>query len=186
MQIPHQLPQFYNQNALIVVMGSQRGLLYLASDGRIDIIGTVEQPPARYTDREGYFMNSGGGFVYASGAVYEDNNIERVRRFFKKVAHEVFRVIEAHEITHTYVFEPPYAKGAVTMALRPIVARDVELVRYGNYLHAPATVLLKYIQTSAEPALDPADPESVADEENAAEKRQILENAARAQAVIGR
>lgn len=185
MQIPMQLPQFKDQNALLVVMGSQRGILYLASDGRVEIIGTVEQPTARYTDREGFFMHSGNGLVYGSGSVYEDKNIERVRRFFKKAANEIYRVMRAYDVTHVYVFEPTYAKGAVTLALRPLVADRVELVRYGNYLHAPATVLMSFIQHAHDSSVDPADPQSVGNEENAEEKRRLLANAMQARSVIG-
>jgi hypothetical protein len=184
MHIPHQLPQFKGQTALLVVMGSQRGLLYIASEGRIDIIGTVEQPVARYSDREGQFYHSSGGQFFGSGGGYEDNNIERVRRFFKKTANEVFRVIRAYDVDHTYVFEPPYAKGAVTLALRPFIRDRVELVRYGNFLHAPATLLLSYI-ARAEDTLDPANPASVEAEANAAEKRRILAHAQQAREVIG-
>ena len=186
MQIPHQFPRFESHNALIVVMGSQRGILYLAADGRIDIIGTVEQPTARYSDREGHFYHSGGGRLFGTGGVYEDNSIERTRRFFKKAANEVYRVVKAYDIDHTYVFEPPYAKGTATLSLRPLLRDSVELVRYGNFLHATALTLLSYIHEAQHDVVNPADPSSVADGNNADEKRRILENAMRAPEVIGR
>ncbi len=186
MQIPHQFPRFESHNALIVVMGSQRGILYLAADGRIDIIGTVEQPTTRYSDREGHFYHSSGGRFFGTGGVYEENSIEHTRRFFRKAANEICRVVQAYDIDHTYVFEPPYAKGTATLALRPLLRDSVELVRYGNFLHATALTLLTYISESREAVLDPGDPRSVADGGNADEKRRILENAMRAQEVIGR
>lgn len=186
MHIPRQLPQFTGRTALIVVMGTQRGLVYLATDGRIDIVGTVEQPQARYTDREGFFMNAGNGMIFGSGAVYEDHNIERIRRFYKQVAREVHRMVRTYDIDHTFVFEPPYAKGAVTQALRRVLHDRIELVRYGNYLHAPATVLLQYIARAHEPEHDPADPASVQDTRTARseERRKILTHAAQARDVI--
>lgn len=187
MYIPMQLLQFNGDTALLVVMGSQRGLLYLASNGQIDIIGTVEQSEARYSDREGHFMHTGHGMQYSSGSVYEDNNIERIRRFFKTAAEEVNRIVRMYGVTHTYVFEPNYAKGAVTETLLPLVNGEVELVRFGNFLHSPATKLIEFIQNAHEPAHDPTDPESIAeDTSRAGEKRKILINAMRAREVVGR
>lgn len=185
MHIPNQFPKFESSNALIVVMGSQRGILYHAADGRMDIIGTVEQPTPRYSDREGQFYHSGGGRFMGAGSVYENNNVEHTRKFFKKAANEIYRVIRTYDINHTYVFEPPYAKGAATLALRPLLRDSVELVRYGNFLHAPALTLLAYIKETGERILDPTDPESVSDAVNAEEKRKILRNARMAQEVIG-
>ncbi|MEX0918130.1 MAG: hypothetical protein WDZ93_03165 [Candidatus Paceibacterota bacterium] len=186
MQIPYQLPQFNRQNVLMVVMGSQRGLLYLAADGMVDIIGTIEQPADRYSDREGHFLHSGRGMLLGSGSVYEDKNIERVRRFFQKAANEVYRVMRAYDVQHVYIFEPAYTKGAVTLALRPLARERIKLVRYGNYLHTPATLLLEFIERSNDQRPDPADPASVEESENAEEKRKILAHALEAQRVIGR
>lgn len=184
MQIPMQLPQFYNQNVLFVVMGSQRGILYFASDGTMEIIGTVEQPTPRYSDREGYFARSGHGYRYGGGSAYEENNVEQIRRFFRKAANEVYRVMRTHDIDHVYVYEPAYAKGAVTMTLKPLVDDRVELVRYGNYIHAAPTTLLGLLQQAHDVEIDPADPASVGDEENADEKRSVLAHAAQAREVI--
>lgn len=181
-----QLLQFKGDTALLVVMGSQRGLLYLASNGQIDIIGTVEQPEPRYSDREGHFMHTGRGMQFGSGSVYEENNIERVRRFFKTAAEEIHRIVRMYGVTHTYVFEPHYAKGAVTETLLPLEGGSVELVRFGNYLHAPATRLIEFIQQAHEPVYDPADPETVSREaEGAEEKRKILTHAMQARSVVG-
>lgn len=187
MHIPMRSIQFTGENVLIVVMGSQRGLLYLAGDGNIDIIGTVDQPTPEYSDREGYFMHSGNGMVYGSGSVYEDKNIERVRRFFKRAAQEIFRIMRTYDIARIYVFEPLYAKGAVTETLRPLVRDDVTLVRYGNYLHEPATTLISFIERSERGERDPSDPATVdMNEKHAEEKRKILAHAMQAREVIGK
>lgn len=187
MHIPMRSSQFNGQNVLIVVMGTQRGLLYLAGDGNIDIIGTVEEPTPTYSDREGYFMHSGNGRVYGSGSVYEEKNIEQVRRFFKRAAEEISRVVRTYDISRTYIFEPLYAKGAVTETLRPLAHDDVALVRYGNYLHEPATTLLTFIEHHEHGHRDPADPASVeGNDAHAIEKRKILAHALQAREVIGK
>lgn len=186
MYIPMQLLQFNGDTALLVVMGSTRGLLYLATNGQLDIIGTVEQPEARYRDCERYSTHIGRGMQLGSGLASEDNNVERVRRFFTNAAREIERVVRMYGVAHTYIFEPHYAKGFITESLRSLLDNQVELVRFGNYLHTPATKLIEYIERAHEHVYDPADPNSVSEgREGDLEKGSIFAHAMQVRGVVG-
>ena len=89
MKIPHELPQFENQRALIVSLGTHAGKCFLAADGNLSEVLALVQEKPRYSDREGFFMTAGRGGVYQTGSVYEDKSDEEARRFIRRIAHEL-------------------------------------------------------------------------------------------------
>lgn len=185
MKIPQQLPQFEDQQVLLIVVGSQSGILYSAADGEIDSIQTIQQPTPRYTDREGFFASMRKGFG-RSGSVYEDDKVQQTRKFFKKVANEVHVLLQKQTITQIYIFEPPHTKGYLTTALRELSSVKVDLVKYGNYIHTPPLSLIEFIQQLLDRSIDPAEPDSVNDnEKNTSERRRLLAIAKQARQFIG-
>lgn len=185
MKISNQLPQFKDQRVLFVVVGRQSGILYLAENGEIDSIQTIQQPTPRYTDREGFFSSMRRGYFSRSGSVYENDKVQQTRKFFKKVTGVIHTLLQRQTITQIYVFEPPHTKGYLTSKVRQISPIQIELVKYGNYMHASPLMLIEFVQQYLDHSIDPTEPESVSDqEENSNEKKRLLAIAKQARQFI--
>lgn len=175
MKIPQKLPQFNNTHALIVVMSKDHGILYHAHDSEIDRIAALNNPPARYSNRKGFFMRKGGGVNLGSGGPYSGKSEENRQRFINNLVEELRDVIKEYAITKVYLFEPQYLKGQLAELLTEQESAHVVLVDFGNFVNEKPLELLERIDAHENPVGDPSDPSSVAGEENAEGKRKILE-----------
>lgn len=176
MQIPNAYPQFIDTPVLLAVVGRERGKLYFAQNGIIELITAENELSPNYSDREGFFMRRGEGVLYGGGAPYDGNNESARNRFIEKVVDDLRATTKATHVRQVYLFEPKYLKGAITKALKEKTDRvRVLLVSYGNFVSDHPRKLLERIAHLDDPRYKPGDPESVAQGANAEEKRKILQ-----------
>ena len=74
-----------------------------------------------------------------------------------------------------YIFEPEHLKGLIEEHLTTPNNVEVTLVKYGNFVESEPDEILELLNETGDEHVDPDDPASVAGEENAEEKRKILE-----------
>lgn len=175
MKIPQALPQFKDTETIIVVIASERGVLYKAVNGTIDEMADMTETAPQYSDREGFFMRSGGGMQYGSGEPYDDTASADHKKLIDQVVDELQEIVNKNEIKKLYLFEPEHHKGQLTEALKVKIDIPATLVDFGNFIETDALVLLEKINKFENPPYDPSDPSSVEGKENAEEKRKILE-----------
>lgn len=145
MKIKMQLPQFRNETALLLVTAKQHGVLYVAHDGALDEAASLEEPKARYSDHEGFFVSSGTGHT-ASGAVYEENKQEVIRKFAKKIVAEAERLVRERGVNSIYLFVPGYVEKEFIRDLPNALKGLVRHTFTGNHVDEHPFKLLEKIQ----------------------------------------
>jgi len=73
------------------------------------------------------------------------------------------------------VIEPEHLKGLIEVHLVNQNHIPVEIVKYGNHVEDTPKKIMNLLNAEPADVIEPADPASVAGEEDAAEKRKILE-----------
>lgn len=146
MKITNKLPQFENKKTLLIVTGGFSGLYFLASDGQIKEIFRTEESQQHYSDREGFFQRSGQGKVFGSGAVYEENKVEREKRFIKTILNETSRLNKEIDFDEIYLFTPDYISNQITKHFPKEVRQKFIKVFEGNYIHDHPFAILSRIK----------------------------------------
>ena len=164
-----------NKNGLVVVSAKERGKLFQLKNGTLSYLEYVEEHPPTYSDNEGFFARSGNGEHYGSGSPREEDDQQNLLRYFKAIAEELSAAVKEQQPEKIYIFEPEHLKGKIEEKLDNPNKIPVQVVSYGNYVDSPLEDITAMLQDHGDESLDPADPASVAGEENAEEKRKILE-----------
>ena len=146
MKIQQQLPQFNHENALLIVAGKQTGVLYHAAEGRIEKLEALEEETPRYSDREGFFASGSGAKPFTSGAVYEENKQEIIKKFAKKLSREADRIVRDKNINAVYLFTPDYTTHELNQDLSREVQSKIKHTFLGNYADLHPFKLLGKIQ----------------------------------------
>ncbi|MCR4279919.1 MAG: host attachment protein [Candidatus Komeilibacteria bacterium] len=147
MQISNKYPQFDKSSALLIVTGRQEAKIYLATKGTIEEIDNLKVSNPRYSDREGFFMNSGGGKTLGSGSVYEDHHEDVIKEFLKDLENDLVEMDNKHQPEQYYLFTPDYMAKQVRDSLPNGAENKVKLVVQGNYVKEhPFTLLDKINQ----------------------------------------
>jgi hypothetical protein len=163
-------------NALVVVSAKEHGKVYKLENGKLEILNYTAEHPPEYSDDEGFFMRSGGdGQMFGSGYAKETDDERNLERYFKAIGGELSDLLKAHDPAVVFLIEPEHLKGHVAERLVNPTHIPVAVVTYGNHAEAEPNEILDLINSANDQALDPSDPASVAGEENAEEKRKILE-----------
>lgn len=163
------------ENSLVVVSAKEHGKIYQIRDGEMKGMEYVEEHPPELGDNEGFFTRSAGGIQLGSGAPHEENEQHNIERYIKGITSELSDAIKSFNPDKLFLFEPEHLKGLIEEHVIKPNDLVVTNVRYGNFVEKPAEEILAMLQDTTETELDPANPASVAGEENAEEKRKILE-----------
>lgn len=163
------------KNALVVVSAKEHGKLYRIADGELSIYEYVEEHPPQYSDNEGFFFRSSGGKELGSGAPREEDDAQNIKRYMKAIESELRAALVAVQPERVYLFEPEHLKGLVVAHLVNPHHIPIETVAYGNFVQHSPSEIVAMLEKHLESASDPSDPQSVAGEPNAEEKRKILE-----------
>jgi hypothetical protein len=163
------------ENSLVVVSAKEHGKIYQIRDGEMKALEYVEEHPPEYSDNEGFFTRSAGGMQLGSGAPHEENEQHNIERYVKGITSELSDAIKSFNPEKVYLFEPEHLKGLVEEHVMKPNKLEVTVVQYGNFVEMQADEILQLLEESMDTELDPANPASVAGEENAQEKRKILE-----------
>ncbi len=171
--IPHDLPQFVDDNALIVVAGQQEAQLYRVHDGVLEPLDNIKVPKPHYSDREGHFKVRSQGGVVRSGAPRELQDEDIAFSFLHELKKDL-KSIRAEAYSKVYLFSPSYVKNQLIRAV-PIQLKGkiVKIIEGNYYKHHPLTILRKLKKLRTYKIMP-----------NKAEAGKILKNAEQARAVI--
>jgi len=162
-------------NSLVVVSAKEHGKIYQIRDGEMTAAEYVEEHPPEYSDNEGLFFRSAHGSMLGSGAPREVDDQRNIERYIKAVSEELSGVIKQAQPEKLFLFEPEHLKGLVEEHTVKPNDVSVRVVRYGNFVESEPKEILQMLEGFIDTEQDPADPDSVAGEKNAEEKRKILE-----------
>jgi hypothetical protein len=163
------------ENSLVVVSAKEQGKIFQIRDGEMKALEYVEEHPPGYSDNEGFFMRSAGGTQLSSGSAREEDDKRNIERYIKGITSELSAAIKSSNPDKLFLFEPEHLKGLIEEHVIKPNDLEVIVVKYGNFVEKKADEILKLLENSMESEKDPANPASVAGEENAQEKRKILE-----------
>jgi hypothetical protein len=162
-------------NSLVVVSAKEHGKIYQIRDGEMKAVEYVEEHPPEYSDNEGFFMRSAGGVHLGSGSAREDDDDRNIEQYIKAITSELSGAIKELQPKNLFLFEPEHLKGLVQEHVIKPDELELTLVRYGNFVEKEPNQILQMLDDFTDTEIDPADPASVEGEENAEEKRKILE-----------
>lgn len=150
MKITKELPQFKNENVLLVVAGTQHADLYRVHDSKVALIKTVHIPTPEYSDREGFFMQRGGGKVYGCGSVYEPKKQTIQEQFAKELISDMKELDQKEGPFKIYLFTPTHVKNLLVKDLPPPLFSRVVYVKSGNYTKAHPFEILSFVERHKE------------------------------------
>ncbi|MFT5360192.1 MAG: hypothetical protein ACJART_001926 [Maribacter sp.] len=162
-------------DGLVVVSAKEHGKLFSLKDGTLTNLEHVEKHPLPYSDNEGFFTRSGKGERYGSGSPREEDVEQNLLRYFKAISEELSEAVKKTKPEKIYIFEPEHLKGKIEERLLNPTNIPVEIIAYGNYVDNDIATIASMLNNMGPNNIDPANPASVAGEENAEEKRKILE-----------
>lgn len=162
-------------NGFLVVSGQEHGKIYKLIDGEISLLQHVVEHPPTYSDNEGFFTHSGDGVQYGSGNPREEDDKRNLERYVNSITGELSEIVAEQDPKQIAVIEPEHLKGLIAKHLVNPNHIPVHVICYGNFVDSPLEDLIKKLDDYDQNVPDPADPASVEGEENAEEKRKILE-----------
>lgn len=144
-RIARNLPQFQDENTLLIVTGDKAMEIYRAQDGIIENVLSYRIADLKRRDRSGNYAKRASGRPLASSSVNEPNDQEWRDRFLRQLNSIVQEVIERGQVTAVYLFSPKHMIKDVTEVL-PKLARDaVRGLVYGNFTKFHPFTFLKRI-----------------------------------------
>jgi hypothetical protein len=149
MIISEKLLQF-NKRSLFVVAGRKKVYFYLAFNGKIDKIDSIEMEEPTYSDNEGFFMRLGRGKFFGSGSVLEENKIEIERKFLKEIKEKTELLSRKEEIEEVYLFASGYIENGLPQSLPDNIKNMISFSFRGNYVKEHPFDLIKKIQKKSE------------------------------------
>ena len=133
MKISKSLPQFKDENVLLVVTGRQEADFFRAGDGVIETIAGFKIEKPLYDDRKGRVVRRGHGQILASGAVYEEQK-EKIMQDFRREFRKTLKTALVDFIPdHIYVYAPPYLANEVVALFPKRVALTIKKIMKGNF-----------------------------------------------------
>ena len=161
--------------ALVVVSAKEHGKVYRLENGNLTIATYTAEHPPTHSDNEGFFVRAGKGDFYGSGIAQEEDDEHNLTQYIKAISDELSGLVATDTPEHIFIIEPEHLKGLIQEHLKNPTHIPVTLVKYGNHVETEPEEILTLLRTAFSDETDPTDPASVAGEENAQEKRKILE-----------
>ena len=168
-----QVTNTHIQNGLLIISGKEHGRLFIIKNGVVKEFDHVEEHPPRFSDNEGFFIRAGNGERYGSGNPRETDDKRNLDRYKNALEKELDVVIKEVEPAALFITEPEHLKGMLEETVQKFTDLKVNVVAYGNYVKSTDEELQKLLEGFQNTSADPADPASVAGEENAEEKENI-------------
>ncbi|MEK7561087.1 MAG: hypothetical protein AAB539_03990 [Patescibacteria group bacterium] len=151
MQIQKELPQFNEAAALLLVTGTQEGVIYRASQGTIEEVARVKEETPHYSDREGFFASRGHGQTFATGAVRElDKGVVR-KKFARAFVGKIRETAAGMPVAEVYIFSPRYTLPAIKSELPAEFQKILQGAFAGHYIDKHPFDLLRMIKEGRRP-----------------------------------
>ncbi len=164
-------------NTLVAVSAKEHGKLFQIKDNQLHLLDYVAEHPPTHSDDEGFFWSSSDGENLGSGYPKETDDKRNLDRYLNAIGGELSEAVKKINPDKILVLEPEHYKGLIEENLINPDHIPVEIIEYGNFVEHSVDDIAELINEHYQEDLDPADPASVAGEENAEEKRKILETA---------
>jgi hypothetical protein len=162
MKISNKLPQFSGEVALIITADKKEAQYYIATDGYITSVRTINVSPPKYTDREGFFESRGKGGVFSSGAVYEKRKEKLEHELLPQFTEAARSIFGEYRITELYLFAPAFLINDLRHALPKNVSKKLRLAVGRNYFgRHPFKLLEKIMAETQKPKAQPEKPEAI-------------------------
>ncbi len=144
-RIAQNLPQFKDENSLLIVTGEKAMEIYRAQDGIIENVLSYRVADPKHRDRSGNFAKRTAGRQLASSSVSQPNDQEWRDRFLRQLNSIVQEVLERGQVTAVYLFSPKHMIRDVTEVL-PKAAHDaIRSLIVGNFTRFHPFAFLKRI-----------------------------------------
>ena len=150
MQIGENLPQYNQQKTLFVVLGTQEGKFYLASEGEINEVEHIKVPNQTYSDKEGHFEKRGHGNFYGSGSVEEEKDYNVEKKFSKTVSEKLQEYQNNKSFDVINLFVPSHLKKYIEEDWGVDLQKKVENHIDGNYVSENPIELIKKVEIVTE------------------------------------
>ena len=137
MKIPEKLPQFINENALLLVSGTQAADFYIASEGAVTKVGGVKLPKTHYSDRETFGRR--GSNVFSSGSIVEKTKKANHVNFLNLVKDFVKQLAGEQKLNTVCLFAPAEIMKDIKKILPATLSKKVKLAVEAN-LHKEKVV----------------------------------------------
>jgi len=162
MKISKNLPQFNHAVALLAVVSKRKAQCYIATEGYVTSVRTVNVRPPQYTDREGFFETRGKGEVYSSRAVYEKKKQKMEHELLPKLTKAIESAFDEYRVTDMYLFAPAYLIRDIRNTLSGTLTGTLRLEIEGNYYsHHPFQILRKIKEETERLWARPERPEAI-------------------------
>lgn len=145
MKISKKLPQFEGEKVLILVSGNNRAEFYLISDNHINMVDDLRIKDEHYSDKEGFFVRSGLGRIFKTGAVREPVDKDIMSEFIRKVTENIKKFLYFDEVDRMYIFGPEYLKNFLKDAVPKSYKKKLIHFFSGNLTNHHPFELLKKI-----------------------------------------
>ncbi len=149
MIISEKLIQF-NKKSLFIVAGRRKSDFYLAFNGEINKIDSIETEGQTYSDNEGFFMRLGHGRFFGAGSVLEENKKEIERKFLKQIKEKTEDIFRKENIEEIYLFASGYIENSFPNYLNDNMRNSITFSFRGNYVKEHPFELIKKIENKME------------------------------------
>lgn len=164
-----------DDHVLLVVSAKEEGKIYELMSGKLHHRQHVVKHPPTRSDNEGFSTRTSNGMKMGSGSVREDDDEHNLQQYLSAMAVAVREQIEATKPRAVIFFEPEHLKEKLAPHITLAQPMPMSSVLFGNFVHESPNELHTRLAKLYTDDHDPASPDSVTGEENAAEKRSILE-----------
>ena len=165
---------FETDHIFLVVTAKEEGKIYELTAGQLHELEHVREHPPTYSDNEGFFERSGNGITMGSGNVRETDDQHNITAYLTSMAEALSKRTTTTPPRAVLVVEPEHLNGKMAAYVSNPNHIPIETVLLGNYVQHTPHDLAALLQRWYESDYDPTHPDSVAGEENAEEKRKIL------------
>ncbi|MCC2630636.1 MAG: hypothetical protein K0S38_445 [Candidatus Paceibacter sp.] len=165
MKIPHQVHQFAEEHAFIIVAGKQDALMYHAYNGEINLVDSLKIPRPHYSDNEGRSKaRSQNGGSIRSGTSTEIRDQEIISDFIRELKKHMHSV-RAEMYSEVAVLAPAKTKNRIVEAMPDHIQRKVQKVVEGNYnRESPIQIIQKlYYREPRKPEVIKTDAQHILD-----------------------
>lgn len=145
MRITKELPQFDDEQALLIVSGKEEAIVYTAHAGTITRVEHVRYRPHRYSDREGFFAIRSGGKTVRSGSAKEIPKQHSLVEFLTALQTALRPYVAKPKSMTVYLFAPKYLLPSIREHLSSDIRQQIRKSVPGNFVNDHPFEILEYL-----------------------------------------
>lgn len=142
MQIPQDLPQFEDKEALMIVSWERQAKYYIIHDGEIDFLDSFFVVNPRAGLAEDYTKTSK---LWIAGNIYDRDRKVVQERLLSKLRKETAEIFKQYDIASTYIFCIDFMMNRVREALPDNIRKTIRFEYSGDMQYQSPIELLTII-----------------------------------------